>query len=189
MKASREGPAILPGIGRLGAGHCTIFSQQRQDFLSRATSITFNCAAIMSRIWLTSSPTRRRGPPHSAQVSPGSISRRSRGVSAETRGLRRGTDAGAVLSAGSRAETVSTLSSSGTAAISVWAICSPSSANSSCSISRATFSELAPNFCFLSRAICSLSAWIRRSWARKAPCNCRTKAFSAAGSSGRVTAA
>ena len=40
IKASRLGPARLPGIGRLGAGHWTIFSQHRQDFFSRATSIT-----------------------------------------------------------------------------------------------------------------------------------------------------
>jgi len=33
---SRFGPAMLPGIGRLGAGSCTIRSQRRQDFLIRA---------------------------------------------------------------------------------------------------------------------------------------------------------
>jgi len=44
------------GIGRLGAGSCTIFSQWRQDFLRRAISITFICAAIMPRISLVSSP-------------------------------------------------------------------------------------------------------------------------------------
>jgi hypothetical protein len=33
------------------------------------------------------------------------------------------------------------------------AISSPSNVSSSCSISRAIFSELAPNFCFFSRAI------------------------------------
>lgn len=38
---------MLPGIGRLGAGTCTIFSQQRQDFVSRATSITFSLAVII----------------------------------------------------------------------------------------------------------------------------------------------
>jgi hypothetical protein len=47
---------MLPGIGRLGAGSCTIFSQRRQDFLMRAIWTTFVCAAIMSRSSLTSSP-------------------------------------------------------------------------------------------------------------------------------------
>ena len=32
---------MLPGIGRLGAGSCTIRSQRRQDFLIRAIWITF----------------------------------------------------------------------------------------------------------------------------------------------------
>jgi hypothetical protein len=47
---------MLPGMGRLGAGSCTIFSQRRQDFLMRATWITFICAAIISNSSLTSSP-------------------------------------------------------------------------------------------------------------------------------------
>ncbi len=63
---------MLPGIGGLGAGNCTIFSQQRQDFFNRATSMTFICAAIMSRISLASSPTRRNSPPQSGQQVPGS---------------------------------------------------------------------------------------------------------------------
>jgi hypothetical protein len=76
---------------QVGAGHaaadrprraatCTIFSQQRQDFLRRAVSTTFSLAAMKSRISVTSSPTRRRGPPHSGQCSPGSSTMRSRGV-------------------------------------------------------------------------------------------------------------
>jgi len=39
--ASRFGPAMLPGIGRLGAGSCTIRSQRRHDFLMRAIWTTF----------------------------------------------------------------------------------------------------------------------------------------------------
>ena len=77
--ASRFGPAMLPGIGRLGAGSRTIFSQRRQDFLIRAIWMTFICAAIISSSSLTSSPTTRRSPPQSGQQLPGSSSRRSRG--------------------------------------------------------------------------------------------------------------
>jgi hypothetical protein len=95
MKASRLGPARLPGIGRVGAGHCTIFSQHRQDFFGRATSISFSRAVIMSRIWLTSSPTRRRAPPQSGPLSPGSSSCRSRGVSGVTPEWRHGAFSGA----------------------------------------------------------------------------------------------
>ncbi len=47
---------MLSGIGRLGAGICTMRSQRRQDFLGRAIWTTFNCAAIRSCISLTSSP-------------------------------------------------------------------------------------------------------------------------------------
>jgi hypothetical protein len=43
----------------------------------------------MSSNSLTSSPTMRNSPPQSGQVSPGSSSRRSRGVLADTRGRRR----------------------------------------------------------------------------------------------------
>ena len=60
MKDSSPGPAMLPAMGRLGAGHCTIFSQHRQDFFSLATSMIFNWAAIRSRISLTSSPNWSR---------------------------------------------------------------------------------------------------------------------------------
>ncbi len=54
---------MLPGIGRLGAGSCTIFSQRRQDFLSRAICRTVSYATTRSRISLMSSPTSRRSPP------------------------------------------------------------------------------------------------------------------------------
>ena len=81
---------MLPGIGRLGAGVCTIVSQQRQDFLGRTISVTVSLAAIMSSISLTSSLIVRSGPPHAGQSSPGSNRTRWRGVASETRGLRRG---------------------------------------------------------------------------------------------------
>ncbi len=90
MNASRLGPAMLPGIGRLGAGVCTIVSQQRQDFLGRTISVTVSLAAIMSSISLTSSLIVRSGPPHAGQSSPGSNRTRWRGVASDTRGLRRG---------------------------------------------------------------------------------------------------
>ena len=77
------------GIGRVGAAVCTIFSHRRQDFFSRAVSITFSRAETWSRISATSSPTRRRVPPQSGQRSPGLSTTRSRGVVAAIRGLPR----------------------------------------------------------------------------------------------------
>lgn len=149
MCASRPGPTILRGIGRDGAGGWAIFSQRRQDFFSRAISITFSLAVISSRISLTSSPSRRRVPPQSGQSSPGSSTIRSRGVSSLTRGLRRRGFASDASGDGCP----SASSPPSTAAPEAAATSRDSSASSSCSISRSIFSELAPNFCFLSRAI------------------------------------
>ncbi|SLN77787.1 hypothetical protein ROG8370_03984 [Roseovarius gaetbuli] len=146
--ASRFGPAILPGIGRLGAGSCTIRSQRRQDFLIRAIWITFICAAIMSRSSLTSSPTTRRSPPQSGQQVPGSSSRRSRGVVSETRGRRR--KAGVSAASG---DSSSCPSSMGASSFSATATNRSSSASSSCSISRSTFSEDLPKASFCNLAI------------------------------------
>lgn len=66
MEASSPALAMLPGIGLLGAGSCTIFSQRRQDFFSRAIWRTFSCAMTMSSISLTSSSTSRRSQPQVA---------------------------------------------------------------------------------------------------------------------------
>ena len=152
MKASRLGPARLPGMGRVGAGTCTIFSQHRQDFLGRAVSMTFSFAVTISRMEEMSSSIRRKAPPQSAQMSPGSRLRRSRGIVSQTRGRRRGVFGGGLFSSLSLGSTVSP-SSGGKALFSALAISSPSRTSSSCSISRWIFSELAPNFCFFSRAL------------------------------------
>ena len=56
-------------------------------------------------------------------------------------------------------------------------------------ISRSTFSELAPNFCFFSRAIWMRRDWIKTSCTRKLACMDSTIAFSSAISSGRIEAA
>lgn len=66
------------GIGRGGAGVCTMRSQSRQDFFGRWISTTFSLAAMKSRISATSSPTSRSTPP---QRSPGSSTMVSRGAS------------------------------------------------------------------------------------------------------------
>ena len=126
---------MLPASGRPGADSWTIFSQQRHDFFSLAISMTLSWAVIMSSISLTSSPTRRSAPPQSGQSVPGSSSQRSRGVFAETRGRRRGLRPGVSLALPGAAF------SSGTAPTSAAAINRSSSASSSCSISRATFSK------------------------------------------------
>ena len=161
-------PAMLPSIGRLGAGTCSIFSQVRrirrsssgrsprrtQDFFRRAISTTFICAAIMSGISLTSSPTRRRSPPQSGQQVPGSSSRRSRTAFADTRGRRRMTPS-AAISAGC-AGAITSASMTGVASVS--AIIRSSSASCSCSISRSIFSDDWPKACFLSLAMRSRRA-------------------------------
>lgn len=124
---------MLLGIGRLGAATCTIFSQQRQDFFSRATSTTFICTAIMSRISLVSSPTRRNSPPHSGQQEPGSSSRRSRTALSETRGRRRMIFSD--VSAKATTDASSSGSSIGAVLLSAAAINRSSSASANCSIS------------------------------------------------------
>ena len=183
---------MLPGIGRLGAGSCTIFSQRRQDFFSRAISRTFSCATTMSRISLTSSPTGRRSPPQSGQQVPGSSSRRSRGVDSDTRGRRRGLRS-AVSPVGVAGAALS--SADGVVSPSAAAISRSSSASSSCSISRSTFSEDLPKACFFSFAMRSRSTWISWSWARivadilaLSACKAAIIAFRSVGSSGRIAA-
>ena len=150
MCARRPGPTILRGMGRDGAGVWVIFSHRRQDFFSRAISITFSLAVISSRISLTSSPSSRRSPPQSGQASPGSSTMRSRGVSSLTRGFRRRGFCSDASVDGASGEASSSPSGP---ALEAAATSRDSSASSSCSISRSIFSELAPNFCFLSRAI------------------------------------
>jgi|GEM_PF-5969942 len=181
---------MLPGIGRLGAGNCTIFSQQRQDFFNRATSMTFICAAIMSRISLASSPTRRSSPPQSGQTLPGSISLRSRTAFSDTRGRLRITFSleGSVDASG----TISSSSSIGLVLFSDAAINKSSSASSNCWISRSIFSEDLPKACFLSLAMRSRRSWINWSCARNvadifafSACKAAIIAFRKAGSSGR----
>jgi hypothetical protein len=181
---------MLPGIGRLGAGNCTIFSQQRQDFFNRATSMTFICAAIMSRISLASSPTRRSSPPQSGQTLPGSISLRSRTAFSDTRGRLRITFSleGSVDASG----TISSSSSIGLVLFSDAAINKSSSASSNCWISRSIFSEDLPKACFLSLAMRSRRSWINLSCASNvadifafSACKAVIIAFRKAGSSGR----
>ena len=194
MWAKRPAPAMLPGIGRVGAATCTMRSQRRQDFLGRAIWTTFSCAAIRSSISLISSPTTRRSPPQSGQQLPGSSSCRSRGVLSETRGRRRD-GRSAVSSAGSKLAASGT--PSGTAvSLSTEAISRSSSASSSCSISRSIFSEDWPKTCFFSLAMRNRRVWINASWARNvaeifafSACKAATNAFRSAGSSGRVWAA
>lgn len=91
----------------------------------------------------------RNSPPQSGQASPGSYSRRSRGVSFETFGRRRGFGSACVTSSSA----TSSSSTSGTVSASASATCRSSSASSSCSISRSIFSELLPKACFCSFAI------------------------------------
>ena len=179
-------------------------SHRRQDFFTRATSITLICAAIMSSSSLTSSPScrrhasgmTRRSPPQSGQASPGSSSRRSRGVSFETRGRRRCFFSGvaSASSAGGGPCSRASSSSGDVSSASAVATIRSSSASSSCSISRSIFSELAPNFCFLSLAIRMRSDWTKRSWARSvadifafSACSAAIIAFRTAGSSGMST--
>jgi hypothetical protein len=157
-------------MGRLGAGSWTIFSHRRQDFFTRAISMTFSWAAIMSSSVLTSSPTIRSSPPQSWQRSPGSRVRRSRGVASDTRGWRRG-GLGAVDCSAPDASTGS-VSSCGATEASAEATCRSSSASSSCSISRSIFSEVLPKACFFSLAIRTRSDWISRSWARSVTVIC-----------------
>ena len=147
------------GIGRIGAAGCTILSHCRQDFFSRAVSITFSCEATSSSISATSSPIRRKVPPQSGQRSPGSSTMRARTVVGPIRGLPR--RRGRARSEG--ASGVATASAG--AAVSAVAIATSrsSSASCSCSISRSIFSELDPNFCRLSLAMRILSAWISAS--------------------------
>lgn len=194
MYARRPAPAMLPGIGRLGAATCTIFSQQRQDFFSRATSMTFICAAIMSRISLASSPTSRNSPPHSGQQEPGSSSRRSRTALSDTRGRRRMIFSDAF--ARGTTDAASSASSTGAVLPSEAAINRSSSASSNCSISRSIFSEDLPKTCFFSLAMRSRSVWINWSCACNvadifafSACKAAIIALRKAGSSGRFVVA
>ena len=82
---------MLPGMGLLGAGSCTIFSQRRQDFfkprdlqdLELSRDQVEHLADILAH-------KTQVAPPQSGQQVPGSSSRRSRGVASDTRGRRRG---------------------------------------------------------------------------------------------------
>ena len=148
MKASRLGLARPPGMGRVGAGIYPIFSKHRQDFLGRAISMTFSLAVTISRMKEMSSSIRCKVPPKSAQMSPGSRVRPSRGIVSEARSLRRGVFGVVLFSSLSLGSTVSP-SSGGKALFSSLANFSPSRTSSSCLISRWIFFELEPNFLFL----------------------------------------
>jgi hypothetical protein len=101
---------------------------------------------MKSRICETSSPIRRSGPPQSGQLSPGSSVIVSRGVSSATLGLprRRGGLRVASSVSGSLSAVASSSAGGSVLPSAAWAISSPSSAISSCSISRSIFSELWP---------------------------------------------
>lgn len=183
---------MLPGMGLLGAGSCTIFSQRRQDFFKRAICRTLSSAATRASISLTSSPTRGRSPPQSGQQVPGSSSRRSRGVVSDTRGRRRGLRSGV----SSLADAGASSAASAAGALSATAISRSFSASSSCSISRSTFSEDFPKAYFFSFARRSRRDWISWSWARIvadiwafSACKAAIIAFKSTGSSGGIVAA
>lgn len=114
--------------------------------------------------WRASMVRVARGalPPQSGQQLPGSSSRRSRGVVADTRGRWRGLPASMSLVVTSRVASASS-SAAGVVVFSALAMSRSSSASSSCSISRSIFSEDLPKACFLSYAT-AIWAWKRSSF-------------------------
>ena len=75
MRASRPGPAIPRSISRLGAGACTIASQQEQSSLGRTWLITRQLAGTNFSCSATSSPNLCKPPPQAGHASLGGARR------------------------------------------------------------------------------------------------------------------
>ena len=160
--ASVANVALPRATALTGAGACTIFSQARQLYFGRRLRMTRQRTGTMSSISCASMPSRRSAPPQSGQVQ------------APDGGLvddllarqvtRRRSGPGVAVSAAGPSRSVS----------------SSSRASSSCSISRPSFSDEAPNCIRLSRAICPRSVSMSRSRAASAALARASEASSAA---------
>ena len=155
------GPAMPRSIGRLGASACTMRSQHAQASFGRTCRITLKCAGTYSSISETSSPRCFNSPPQSGQAFCfGGYFRVSRGRCSGN-GRRAGF---AAFVAGAEAAGVCE-----GATFSACVASSSSSRNSSCSISRSSFSDLRPNCMRRSLAISSFKCSI--SVSREASCS------------------